>query len=435
MLLYLAAALSLKWIQRLILQQGSELGRITRRSGGGDSSTVEQRSHVDDEDNIDGIVDGDDEIRLLRDQSVRDRQKDVYAKWRTGEVYSTSNAMIHRQSTKHIIVPLADYCISHSSTLKEERIRLYSQSVSLDSSTSSDNDHISEVTATVCLSKHIPAHLAPRLSARLSDLRDLQHQLQSTIISESKIAHTPSDPLYQKHLKMLWKAMHYDSKKARLFEDNAELNVVASKHWQDIGFQGADPSTDWRSSGRLGLTSMLYFSDLHAADGSCRVILAQATRGVHEGDDTVGWYPFALSYITIIDFLLRLIPLHSLNYIFLSSNLSSVEQTFHHLAALLVRHFHEHWIYLQTSEHPLEATQARPVVMDYERISKKWKVEVRKWLERGKVGGWVDSRGLTFIEWGNGEGAPGLRRMEHDEKSIHPSSEGVADDPSSSSRA
>lgn len=109
---------ALKWIQRLILQQGSELGRITRRSGGGDSSTVEQRSHVDDEDNIDGIVDGDDEIRLLRDQSVRDRQKDVYAKWRTGEVYSTSNAMIHRQSTKHIIVPLADYCISHSSTLK-----------------------------------------------------------------------------------------------------------------------------------------------------------------------------------------------------------------------------------------------------------------------------------------------------------------------------
>lgn len=225
--------------------------------------------------------------------------------------------------------------------------------------------------------------------------------------------------------------MHYDAKKATLFEDDSELSPVATKHWQDIGFQGSDPSTDWRSSGKLGLTSLLYFSDLHAAAGerSCRVILKQATRGVHGDGETLGWYPFALSYITIVDFLLRLIPLHSLNYIFLSfssssssssnlSSASSVEQTFHHLAALLVRHFHEHWIYLQTSEHPIEATQARPVVMDYERISKKWKIEVRKWLERGKIGGWVDSRGLTFIEWGD---AAEVRRMEPDEKQTVPS--------------
>lgn len=212
---------------------------------------------------------------------------------------------------------------------------------------------------------------------------------------------------------MLWKALHYDAKKATLFDDNSDVSPVATKHWQDIGFQGADPSTDWRSSGRLGLTSMLYFSDLHAEESRCRVIVKQATRGVHGDGETLGWYPFALSYITIVDFLLRLIPLHSLSYIFLSSNLSSVEQTFHHLAALLVRHFHEHWIYLQTSDHPLEATQARPVVMDYERISKKWKIEVRKWLERGKIGGWVDSRGLTFVEWGS---AAEVRRMQQDEK-------------------
>lgn len=198
-----------------------------------------------------------------------------------------------------------------------------------------------------------------------------------------------------------------------MFEEDEGISPIATKHWQDIGFQGADPSTDWRSSGKLGLTGMIYFSDLHAENREGRLIVQQAIRGVAGDGETLGWYPFALSYITIIDFLLRLIPLHSLSYIFLSSPLVNVEQTFHHLAALLVRHFHQHWIYLQTSEHPFEATQARPVVMDYERISKRWKIEIVKWLERGRIGGWVDSRGLTFFEWGD---AAVLRRIEHDEK-------------------
>lgn len=279
--------------------------------------------------------------------------------------------------------------------------------------TTSASDAVSDVTATLCLTKHIPARFAPRLSVRLAELRDLQLSIQSTILSESKIAQTPSDPQYQRHLKILWKALHYDDKKATMFEDDDGISPISTKQWQDIGFQGADPSTDWRSSGRLGLTGMLYFSDLHAENREGRLIVQQAVRGVLGDGETLGWYPFALSYITIIDFLLRLIPLHSLSYIFLSSPFSSVEQTFHHLAALLVRHFHEHWIYLQTSEHPTEATRVRPVVMDYERISKKWKIEIVKWLERGKIGGWVDSRGLQFFQWGD---AASLKRIEEDEK-------------------
>lgn len=292
---------------------------------------------------------------------------------------------------------------------QEERKILYTDSNILTSTA----DVVSDVTATISLTKHIPARFAPRLSTRLAELRELQLSIQSTILAESKIAHSPSDLQYQRHLKILWKALHYDAKKATMFEEDETISPVSTKHWQDIGFQGADPSTDWRSSGRLGLTGMLYFSDLHAISGESRLIVQQALRGVAGDGETLGWYPFALSYITIIDFLLRLIPLHSLSYIFLSSPLSSIDQTFHHLAALLVRHFHDHWIYLQTSEHPLEATQARPVVMDYERISKKWKIEIVKWLERGRIGGWVDSRGLTFFEWGD---AAVLRRIVQDEK-------------------
>jgi hypothetical protein len=220
---------------------------------------------------------------------------------------------------------------------------------------------------------------------------------------DSTSSYISSDSRYQRSLKVLWKALHYDAKKATLFDNNGladSISPIATKEWQDIGFQGSNPTTDWRSSGKLGLKCMLYFCELYAPNGEARSIVKEAVKGVKDDGETLGWYPFALSYITVIDFLLRLIPLRSLSYIFLSYPTSDIEQTFYHLSALLVRHFHEHWVYLQTSEHPVEVTRVRPVVMDYERISKKWKIEVKKWLERGKVGGWVDSRGLTFLDWG-----------------------------------
>ena len=34
--------------------------------------------------------------------------------------------------------------------------------------------------------------------------------------------------------------------------------------------------------------------------------------------------------------------------------------------------------------------------MDFERVCRVWKTEMRKWLQRGKIGGWFDSRGLQL---------------------------------------
>lgn len=229
-------------------------------------------------------------------------------------------------------------------------------------------------------------------------------------------------------MKRLWRTLHYDPKKVTYFDGGGDgspsVVSITTKNWQDLGFQGADPSTDWRSSGRLGLKCMLFFGDMYARDDEARSMVKQAIKGVNGDGATLGWYPFALSCITIVDFLLRLLPLHSLSYLFLSSWPSTVEETFCHISALLVKHFHEHWTYLQTSDNPIESVRARPVVMDYERISKKWKIEVRKWLERGKIGGWVDSRGLAFIDWDDAHSSPSVAhdsekspmpdRFEHD---------------------
>jgi hypothetical protein len=64
------------------------------------------------------------------------------------------------------------------------------------------------------------------------------------------------------------------------------------------------------------------------------------------------------------------------------------------LHSSLVLHFHAHWTYLQRL--PVESfpNQQRPTVMDFEKkIFAEWKAEVRRWLERGRIGGWVDDRG------------------------------------------
>lgn len=71
-----------KWLQRVLLQQGSELSRLAR-SGGEvvDNNDGLEREGDDDPDRSEG----DDEIRLLNNQSRRERQSEIYAKWRTGE--------------------------------------------------------------------------------------------------------------------------------------------------------------------------------------------------------------------------------------------------------------------------------------------------------------------------------------------------------------
>ncbi|CAL4076382.1 unnamed protein product, partial [Meganyctiphanes norvegica] len=42
------------------------------------------------------------------------------------------------------------------------------------------------------------------------------------------------------------------------------LEARISKQWQDIGFQGDDPKTDFRGMGMLGLENILYFSTEHS---------------------------------------------------------------------------------------------------------------------------------------------------------------------------
>ena len=44
---------------------------------------------------------------------------------------------------------------------------------------------------------------------------------------------------------------------------DANLTARVSKEWQEVGFQGNNPATDFRGMGMLGLQCLVYFSEQH----------------------------------------------------------------------------------------------------------------------------------------------------------------------------
>jgi hypothetical protein len=79
--------------------------------------------------------------------------------------------------------------------------------------------------------------------------------------------------------------------------------TLLGKHWPMLGFQGEDPSTDFRSTGTLGLHHLAQF---------CRAHPIYATRIIRESGTAATtsegpWYPFALCAIHITSMLLSMI--------------------------------------------------------------------------------------------------------------------------------
>lgn len=79
-------------------------------------------------------------------------------------------------------------------------------------------------------------------------------------------------------------------------DDVAGEKVKFGKCWQDVGFQGDDPCTDFRSTGLLGLHHLEYFSAHHPLY-ALHMIEESGTSAPIE--DEVACYPFALCSIHV----------------------------------------------------------------------------------------------------------------------------------------
>uniref|UniRef100_A0A0K0FQ21 ELMO domain-containing protein n=1 Tax=Strongyloides venezuelensis TaxID=75913 RepID=A0A0K0FQ21_STRVS len=146
-----------------------------------------------------------------------------------------------------------------------------------------------------------------------------------------------------------WRTKKYDSDneshEKKLYElwsllkDGEELTDRRSRQWEDIGFQGNDPATDFRGMGLLGLEQLVYFAK-NDPDNCLRIL--QLSQHPTKG------FPFAICGITI-SFIAKELLIHGhLKKHFYNNNIDlrsvSIED-FHKTYIILFNLFANHWFF------------------------------------------------------------------------------------------
>lgn len=125
--------------------------------------------------------------------------------------------------------------------------------------------------------------LTPHLEQRLQKLQERMR----TPFDETR-------PDHQEALRSLWIAAFPD----------IPLKGLISEQWKDMGWQGANPSTDFRGCGFISLENLLFFSRTYPA--SFRRLLFK------QGGQRATWeYPFAVAGINVSFMLIQMLDLQS----------------------------------------------------------------------------------------------------------------------------
>ncbi|ALC46662.1 CG10068 [Drosophila busckii] len=135
---------------------------------------------------------------------------------------------------------------------------------------------------------------------------------------------------HEEKLLMLWQLLMPDS----------PLTGRISKQWQDIGFQGDDPKTDFRGMGLLGLENLLYFAS-HYNDAAKHVLL-------HSMHPTLG-YTYAIVGINLTALAVNLLKsgaakTHFYNQVAAHKQNFSTLDDFHKLYCYLFFEFDRFWM-------------------------------------------------------------------------------------------
>lgn len=102
---------------------------------------------------------------------------------------------------------------------------------------------------------------------------------------------------HMRQLESLWSNLMPDIRRSKAPE--ITTNPVSSESWKDIGFQGCDPSTDFRGMGFLGLLQLEHFANKHTE---------KAKRCLQESvNPSRAYFPFAATGINFTFFLMELI--------------------------------------------------------------------------------------------------------------------------------
>ncbi|XP_022552044.1 ELMO domain-containing protein C isoform X2 [Brassica napus] len=128
------------------------------------------------------------------------------------------------------------------------------------------------------------------------DLTPAQEEGLQRLQSRMDVAYDSSIPHHQEALKDLWK----------LAFPEEELHGIVSEQWKEMGWQGKDPSTDFRGGGFISLENLLYFA---RSFPKCFQDLLRK----QVGDRSVWEYPFAVAGINITFMLIQMLGLEAVN--------------------------------------------------------------------------------------------------------------------------
>ncbi|XP_017786006.1 PREDICTED: ELMO domain-containing protein 2 [Nicrophorus vespilloides] len=152
-------------------------------------------------------------------------------------------------------------------------------------------------------------------------------QLLADVESLRTTTYDPDNVEHERKLMLLWEALRPDEM----------LASRITKQWQDIGFQGDDPKTDFRGMGLLGLENLLFFASEYG-NGPASHVLSHSLHPVHG-------YAFAIVGINLTSMAWQLLrDGHAKTYVYNTCKAVPSVRVFHQFYCYLFYEFDRHWL-------------------------------------------------------------------------------------------
>ncbi|XP_027106601.1 uncharacterized protein [Coffea arabica] len=126
------------------------------------------------------------------------------------------------------------------------------------------------------------------------DLTPAQEECLQRLQNRIDVPYDSSNVEHQEALRALWYAAF----------PGEQLHGLISEQWKEMGWQGKDPSTDFRGGGFISLENLLYFA--RNFPKSFQDLLRK-----QEGDRAMWEYPFAVAGVNITFMLIQMLDLEA----------------------------------------------------------------------------------------------------------------------------
>ncbi|KAK9124924.1 hypothetical protein Scep_013770 [Stephania cephalantha] len=144
------------------------------------------------------------------------------------------------------------------------------------------------------LGRLLPFANDSRLDGKGTILSPLQEERLNKLQQRLKLPFDGSQPEHQDALRQLW----------RLAYPGRELPALKSEAWKEMGWQGSDPSTDFRGGGFISLENLIFFASKYPES-------FQRLLNKQDGRRAEWEYPFAVAGINISFMLAQMLGLQS----------------------------------------------------------------------------------------------------------------------------